>query len=316
MSTLSLVIPLYNEENIIINSVEQIVKEMELIPTLSSYELILIDDGSTDMTWEKLKSLSSSYSQIQAIRLTRNFGKESALCAGLDACNTDATIVMDGDLQHPPELIGQMVSIWQNGDVNIVEAVKKSRGEESRFSNLSANLFYSIFTKLAGLNLKNASDFKLMDKTVLAAWKRLPEKNLFFRGMSAWVGFKRETIEFDVAKRLTGESKWGLFNLIQLALTSITAYSSAPLHVITLLGVIFSSFSILLGSITLFQKFSGEAVSGFTTVIILLLIIGGAIMIALGIIGVYIARIFNEVKNRPRYLVMESINFPEEKGPH
>ena len=312
MSTLSLVIPVFNEETIIRQSIEKIVQEVEKIDVLSAYQIVIVDDGSVDQTWSILKELRDSYPQLKLIRLSRNFGKESALCAGLDVCHSDAVIVMDADLQHPPALIASMVSAWLLGDVDIIEAVKKSRGDESKFSAFSANLFYKIFTRLSGLNLKDASDFKLLDKRVIDAWRKLPEKNLFFRGMSAWLGFKRETIEFDVPQRAQGESKWGMLNLIQLALTSITAYSSAPLYIITLLGALFTTFSILLGSYTLFQKFSGVAVSGFATVIILLLIIGGAIMVALGIIGIYIARIFDEVKNRPRYLIMEQVE-PENK---
>tara|TARA_R110001592_G_scaffold319724_3_gene597486 strand:- start:14301 stop:15248 length:948 start_codon:yes stop_codon:yes gene_type:complete len=307
MPSLSLVIPVFNEASIIRHSIQEIVKKVEEINLLSAYQIVIVDDGSVDQTWSILKELSQSYPQLKLIRLTRNFGKESALCAGLDVCHTDGVIVMDADLQHPPELIAVMVESWQKNDVDIIEAIKKSRGDESRLSALSANIFYRLFTRLSGLNLKDASDFKLLDKKVIDAWRQLPEKNLFFRGMSAWLGFKRETIEFDVPERADGESKWGLFSLIQLALTSITAYSSAPLHVITLFGALFTTFSVLLGSYTLFQKFSGEAVSGFTTVIILLLIIGGAIMVALGIIGIYLARIFDEVKNRPRYLVMEQV---------
>lgn len=308
MPTLSIVIPVFNEELIIRHSIEEIVKELEKIDTFSRYNIVIVDDGSSDQTWFLLKELRDIYHQLKLVRLTRNFGKESALCAGLDVCYSDAVIVMDADLQHPPSLIAKMVDKWQSSDADIIEAIKKSRGDESKLSSFSANLFYKVFTRLSGLNLKDASDFKLLDKRVIDAWRQLPEKNLFFRGMSAWLGFKRETIEFDVPQRTDGESKWGLLNLIQLALTSITAYSSAPLHIITLLGGLFTTFSVLLGSYTLFQKFSGEAVSGFATVIILLLIIGGAIMVALGIIGIYIARIFDEVKNRPRYLVMEHLD--------
>lgn len=308
MKHLAVVIPAFNEETLLPVSLLTICEEIEKIEYIDDYELILVDDGSTDNTWKILQKFSYENNHIKAIRLSRNFGKESALCAGLDIANADATIVMDCDLQHPPELIAKMVSIWIHNDVDIVEAVKNSRGNEPALSRIAANTFYSAFSKLSGFDLKGASDYKLLDKKVVEAWNRLPEKNLFFRGMSAWLGFEREVIKFDVAERSSGESKWGVLNLVQLALTSITAYSSAPLHLITLLGILFSSFSFILGSYTLFQKMSGVAVDGFTTVIILLLIIGGVTMIALGIIGIYIARIFNEVKGRPRYLVMETAN--------
>jgi len=314
MSSLAVVIPAFNEEALLRTSLLTIGEEIEKIKSIDHYELIVVDDGSVDNTWKILQSMSDSNKNIKAIRLSRNFGKESALCAGLDSAQADAIIVMDCDLQHPPELISKMISIWQNNDIDIVEAVKSFRGNESALSRFSANTFYSAFSRLSGLDLKGASDFKLLDRKVLDAWGQLPEKNLFFRGMSAWVGFKRDVIAFDVAERPGGESKWGFINLVQLALTSITAYSSAPLHLITLLGIVFTTFSFILGCYTLFQKLSGVAVDGFTTVIILLLIIGGITMIALGIIGIYLARIFNEVKGRPRYLVMETTNTSDENN--
>ncbi|MFK7974909.1 MAG: glycosyltransferase family 2 protein [Halioglobus sp.] len=306
MRELSLVIPVFNEAEIIVAAVDTILAELKSIDDLDYFELIIVDDGSSDGTWKLLiEVLCPRYAEIRAIKLSRNFGKESALCAGLELCDAQATIIMDADLQHPPVLIKDMLRLWREGSVDIVDAVKRDRGDEPAISRLSANGFYAVFERLSGVGLKNASDFKLLDKRVVAAWREMPEKNLFFRGMSAWVGFNRKEIQFDVAPRLGSDSKWSALGLFRLALTSIVSFSSAPLHLITLSGVAFILFSIVLGVITLAQHFSGEAVSGFATVILLLLIIGGVIMVSLGIIGEYLARIYNEVKARPRYLIAE-----------
>ena len=311
MKDLSLVIPVFNEEAILANAIETIISELNAIESLQSFEIIIVDDGSTDSTWDLLtQKLCVRHSEIHALKLSRNFGKESALCAGLEIANARAIVVIDADLQHPPALIKDMFEIWLTGSTDIVEAVKRSRGDEPFLSRVAANSFYTLFSSLSGVNLKNASDFKLMDKRVIDAWKELPERNIFFRGMSAWVGFERQQIEFDVAPRSDSASKWSTVGLFKLALTSIAAYSSAPLHLITVAGMIFIVFSIFLGLSTLFQYSTGVAVSGFTTVILLLLIIGGAIMVSLGIIGAYLAKIYDEVKARPRYLVSDDSKNP------
>lgn len=306
MRELSLVIPVFNESAIIVRAMNTIMSQLHSIAGLDYFEVIVVDDGSSDATWERLiNDVCPHHPEIHAIKLSRNFGKESALCAGLEQCDAKATIIMDVDLQHPPALIEDMLRIWRQGEVDIVEAVKRDRGDEPALSKLSANGFYSLFEWLCGVSLKNASDFKLLDKRVVEAWREMPERNVFFRGMSAWVGFSREQIEFDVAPRLGSNSKWSSLGLLRLALTSIVSFSSAPLHLITLSGIGFILFSLVLGCITLARHFSGEAVSGFATVILLLLIIGGIIMVSLGIIGEYLARIYNEVKARPRYLIAD-----------
>ena len=315
MKDLSLVIPVYNEAAIIVNAVATIIGELEKIEFLDSFELIIVDDGSHDATWSLLtQELCPRYSAIHAIRLSRNFGKEAALCAGLEIANARAIVIMDADLQHPPALIAKMLEHWQRGSVDVVEAVKRSRGDEPVVSKLAAHVFYIVFSRLSGVNLKNASDFKLMDKRVVEAWKDLPERNLFFRGMSAWLGFNRQQIEFDVAPRADRASKWSTLGLFRLALRSIAAYSSVPLQLITLVGGVFIVFSLFLSISTMSQYLSGAAVSGFTTVILLLLIIGGIIMVSLGIIGVYLARIYEEVKGRPRFLIADDSRNPQKNS--
>jgi polyisoprenyl-phosphate glycosyltransferase len=271
------------------------------------YELVLVDDGSPDDTWSVIVGEAKSSQTICALRLSRNFGKESALCAGLEHARGDAVIVMDADGQHPPSLLPDMVRMWQSSGADIVEAVKRKRGRESLSSKLGALLFYLILNKLSGFHFKGASDFKLMNRKAVDAWLRMHERNMFFRGMTVWLGFTTVQIPFKVVPRSAGQSTWSVLKRLKLALVGITAFSSFPLHLVTFAGVIFLVLSVLLGLETLYLKLTGEAVSGFATVILLELIIGSFLMISLGIIGEYLARIYEEVKGRPRYLLSESI---------
>src|SRR5438552_2780692 len=271
------------------------------------YELVLVDDGSPEDTWRMIAAEADTCQAIRALRLSRNFGKEAALCAGLEHARGDAVIVMDADGQHPPSLIPEMVRMWQSSGADIVEAVKRRRGRESLSSKLGAHLFYLILNKLSGFHFKGASDFKLMNRKAVDAWLKMHERNVFFRGMTVWMGFTTVQIPFEVAPRWAGKSAWSVFKRLKLALVGITAFSSFPLHLVTFAGLVFLGLSVLLGIETLYLKLTGRAVSGFATVILLELIIGSLLMISLGIIGEYLARIYEEVKGRPRYLVRESI---------
>jgi dolichol-phosphate mannosyltransferase len=314
-SKLSVVIPVYNEGIHIRNSIGVI--ENILISNKINYGFVLVDDGSKDNTWAELKSMAEQNKNITSLRLSRNFGKESALCAGLDYADGEMILVMDSDLQHPPQLIPEMVQAWREEGFDVVEGIKSTRGKENLFYKVCAKFFYYIIYKTADINLGKASDFKLMDRKVIEAWKEMPERTTFFRGMSAWVGFDRKQISFDVADRVSGTTKWSVLRLIRLAVDAITSYTSVPLHCITALGIIMFLGAFLLGVQTLYMKFSGKATSGFTTVILLLLIIGSTIMISLGMIGIYLTKIYKEVKGRPRYLVSKCIrgnsNLPNSK---
>lgn len=307
---ISIVVPVYNEGEHIRKSmtyVEKICDDAQI-----DYELVLIDDGSKDNSWKEISSMAEENPKVTAVRLSRNFGKEAALCAGLDAAAGDAVVVMDADLQHPPELIPEYVRLWREG-ADVVEGVKASRGKENGFYRLCAKLFYGMINKATGIDFDNASDFKLLDRKVVEAIRQMPERMTFFRGMSAWVGFERTIVPFDVAERVNGNSKWSLKRLIGLAVTAVTSYTSAPLHCITVLGVIMFLCTIVLGIQTLFMKFSGRAQDGFTTVILLLLLIGSMIMISLGIVGLYLMKIYHEIKGRPRYLTSHVIRHGEEE---
>jgi len=309
----SVVIPVYNEGTHFQYSLSVI---RETLATLQEpYEIVVVDDGSTDNTWALLQDEAQRLPCLRSARLSRNFGKESALCAGLDLARGQAIIVMDGDLQHPPHLIPEMVRVWRETGADIVEVVKEQRGKEGIVSKLGAALFYALFTRLSGFDLAGATDYKLMDRRVIDAWMEMGEHAPFFRGMISWLGFTRAQVSFAVPERAGGTSKWSVIQQIRLALTGVVAFSSLALHIVTLVGVLFFLLGLLIGGQTLFYKLSGQAVDGFTTVILLLLIIGSALMLSLGLIGEYIAKIYDEVKGRPRYVVSKTIEGTDNREP-
>jgi polyisoprenyl-phosphate glycosyltransferase len=303
---ISIVVPIYCESICLKEVIDRIKNIIESVD--ETYEIILIDDGSPDDTWNVIEEISLSSNRIRGIKLSRNFGKEAAICAGLDIAVGRAVIIIDGDLQHPPELIAEMVHIWRETQADIVEAVKVDRGNESVLKKISTKIFYDIVKIFSGFDLNGTTDYKLVNWRVVEAWRKMGERNLFFRGMIAWLGFKHVQIPFSVPTRVAGQSRWSLLQLVKLAVIGITAFTSFPLHFVTMVGIGFLFFAIVLGCQTLLMKISGGAVSGFATVILLLLIIGSCVMIGLGIIGEYIARIYEELKARPRYIIADSLN--------
>lgn len=302
---LSLLIPFYNEEEQVQVTLNTVIPIMESLDCV--FEILVIDDGSKDKTWEIISQAAQADPRIHALKFSRNFGKEAAICAGLENALGDAVILMDGDLQHPPHYIPEMVRLWLSG-YDVVEGVKSSRGNESKVKNFFANSFYKSFQKVSGVDLNNASDFKLLDRKVVDAWNKLDEHNTFFRGLSSWLGFKRTEFDFAVEERMHGESKWTWSGLWKLAINAVTSFSTVLLSLITWMGVLFMTLAVVIGIITLVRFFTGHAADGFTTVILLLLIIGGAVMMSLGLISTYIAKIYDEVKGRPRYITMDELN--------
>ena len=301
---LIVLMPFYNEEKQIPISIDRLIPLLD--PLKIEYCLLLVDDGSKDGTWDAISAgVKRHPDKVRGLRLSRNFGKEAAICAGLDAADADAVILMDGDLQHPPECIPEMLRLWREEGYDIVEGVKSSRGRESLGSRINAVVFYGLFHKVSGFQLLNASDFKLLDRKVVLKWREFTEHSTFFRGLSAWLGFKRVSFPFEVADRQTGQSRWSIRKLISLSINAITSFSAMPLQLITTIGFVFMLGALALLIQTLFNFFTGHAANGFTTVIVVELVIGACIMISLGLIGTYIARIFEEVKNRPRYVVSE-----------
>lgn len=299
---LSVIIPFYNEEEQVGETIRVTKSVLEQIPGLD-YELLLIDDGSRDRTWAVMEEHAAADEHLRILGFSRNFGKEAAICAGLDKARGDAAVLMDGDLQHPPRYIPEMLRLWREEGYEVVDGVKAERQKESRLARWTANSFYRIFSKIAKYDLKDASDFKLLDRKVIDAWKQFGERNTFFRGLSAWLGYRRCTMPFEVDERQHGTSKWNLRSLMRLSINALTTFSSAPLHFIVVMGVVFWIIAFILGIQTVLNFILGNAATGFTTVILLTLIVGGAIMIALGLIGTYIGKIYDEVKQRPRYLI-------------
>ena len=301
----SVVIPVHNES-------DQVAQNLSLIHAEASktglpMEMIVVDDGSTDSTWQALEKLTEQMPELKALRFSRNFGKEAAICAGLAYSSGQACIVIDSDLQHPPEVIPEMVRLWRQEHWDVVEGIKKTRGTESLINRIGARFFYRTLSNLSGYNLYGSSDFKLLDRKVIDAWLDMRERNTFFRGMVSWLGYRRKQITFSVPRRQLTRSRWSFFSLFRLAVIAITAFSSLPLQAVTILGGLFILCAITFSTYALVMYFAGLAFPGFTTVIILELLIGGVLMISLGIIGTYIAQIYQEVKYRPRYVVAETL---------
>lgn len=310
---ITVIMPVYNEGEFIYQNVCTVRKILQ--DTAIEHQFLLVDDGSKDNSFAEMTRLADDFSDVSIIGLSRNFGKEAALCAALENAAGDAVVVMDSDLQHPPECIPEMVRLWREEGYDVVEGVKEDRGKESLAGKLAALLFYRAFAKSTGIDIGIASDFKLLDRSVVEAWRKLPERNTFFRGLSAWVGFKRYAMPFKVAPRAGGETKWTFKSLTKLAMDSLTAYSAAPLFLVFWLGVLMGIGAVIMAVETLIVYFTNNAATGFSTVILLQLFIGSGIMISLSIIGMYIAKIYDEVKGRPRYLIRRARGSALEASP-
>ena len=302
MALLSIVLPSYNEEQNISNTAKVLAQLLE--QEKIEYELVFVSDGSTDATYEEILKAAEANPRVKGAKFSRNFGKEACIFAGLRLTTCDAVIVMDCDLQHPPQVIPKMWKLWQEG-YEVVEGVKTDRGKETLAHKLSAGLFYKIMSKLIKMDMNASSDYKLLDRKVVDVLLELPEKNTFFRALTFWAGFNTTTVEYEVQERVYGTSKWSVWSLMKYAITNATSFSTLPLQLVTIMGIVSILFSFVLAIQTMVRYFMGNSVEGFTTVILLILIIGGFIMLSLGIIGHYIARIYEEVKGRPKYIISE-----------
>ena len=297
---LSVIIPAFNEELMIetaYHTIFGILKDAGI-----ESEIIFVDDGSTDGTYGKIRAVAEKEKNVAGIHFSRNFGKEAAISAGLARAKGDCAVVIDCDLQHPPEKILEMYSMWQKG-YEIVEGVKASRGNEKLLHGWAARSFYGILSSLVGFDMSDSSDFKLLDRKVIDILNKIPEKKGFFRAISFWVGFEKTVVEFEVQERSAGKSKWSTLSLIKYAISNISAYSTAPMQIVTVLGVIMLMFACIFGVWAFIDKIIGRALEGMTTVIIITIFIGSIIMISLGIIGYYVARIYEEIKGRPKYII-------------
>lgn len=297
---ISVILPMYNEEKV----VEKIIHELsqQLDQTELSYEIICVNDGSSDSTPILLDSLSQDDVKIVPIHFSRNFGKEGAIAAGLDLAKGNVIVLLDADMQHPPGLIPQMLDLWNQG-FDIVEARKVDRGKECWYYRLFAKIFYKIISQSTGKNIEGATDFKLLDRNVVDVLNSLPEKVRFFRGLVSWVGFNSAVVDFEVQERIAGESGWSFRKLLRYALRNILAYTPFPLYATAGVGLITISIGVFLGIQTLYNYFLGNAVSGFTTVILLQIIFSGIVMTGIGTVAVYLAMLMGEIKGRPIYII-------------
>ena len=305
MSRLSVVLPAYNEEQMLAKTCRTLKKILDLAEI--NYELVIVDDGSTDQTWKIIEETAEKDRNVTGVHFSRNFGQEAAIVAGLAQASGNAVAVMDCDLQHPPEVLVKMYRLWEQG-YEVVEGIKKSRGTETVFHRKSAGFFYRIMSRATGFNMENASDFKLLDRKAVESVLSMPERSMFFRATSSWVGFKSTSVLFEVQEREAGESKWSTGSLIRYAFRNIVAFTTLPLQFVTIGAGGCFICSLLLLIYSLVRYFTGHAVEGYTTLLIVMLFIGSAVMMSLGIIGYYIARIYEEVKRRPRYIVSRIIH--------
>ena len=297
---LSVIIPAFNEEEMVEKSASVISSILDNAGI--NHELIFVDDGSKDQTWDKLLSIKKINSHVRGLHFSRNCGKESAILAGLTESKGDCCVVIDCDLQHPPEKIVEMYRLWEEG-YEVIEGRKASRGDESAMHKFAAKSFYSLISAATGFDMANASDFKLLDRKAVNVIINMHERNAFFRAMSSWVGFKTTAVSFEVQEREAGESKWSTKSLVKYALNNISSFSTAPMQIVTVLGALMFAVSVIWGIVALVEHCMGVALAGFTSLILLHLFSSSIIMISLGIIGFYIARIYEEIKGRPRYII-------------
>ena len=300
---LSVVIPAFNEQEMVPAAAEQIdgILSRAGIP----HELIFIDDGSRDATWAEIRAESERRDTVRGVHFSRNFRKEAAIFAGLQAADGDCVAVIDCDLQHPPEKLVEMYRLWEQG-IEVVEGVKTDRGEESLAHRMAAKTFYRLISEATHIDMTRASDFKLLDRKAVNVLLSMREKRAFFRALSSWIGFRTAEVPYEVRERAAGESKWSTWLLIKYALSNITAFTSLPLHLITGCGAASFLAALIVGIVSVVRIAMGRVVTGLTGAVILLLFISGLIMVGLGIIGYYLGNIYMEIQDRPRFIVSET----------
>jgi len=310
LSLLSVVAPIFNEEETLLEFHRRVVAALGRMP----FELLLVDDGSSDSTPRLLAELAASDERIRVIELSRNFGHQAALTAGLDHARGDAIVMLDSDLQDPPELIPQMLEHWRQGS-DVVFAVRRERPGETRAKLATSRWFYRLFSKLAQIDLaQNAGDFRLLDRRALASLNSMRERNRFLRGMTVWVGYTQTAVPYDRDARFAGDTKYSLRKMMRFSLDAIFSFSHVPLQAATVLGFIFSAIAFLGIPVAIGFRIAGQFVPGITTLLLVLLLLGGIQLITVGLIGEYLGRVYDEVKGRPLYLVRARLNMPGAEG--
>lgn len=277
-----------------------------------AYELIVVDDGSADETPQILRELAAEDDRVRVVTLSRNFGHQTALTAGLDHARGDAIVMLDSDLQDPPELIAEMLDRWRAG-ADVIYGVRRARQGETRFKLATARLFYRLIARMSTVNLPpDSGDFRLMDRRALDAVLAMRERNRYLRGMTVWVGFTQTAIEYDRDPRHAGETKYPLRRMVRFGLDAVASFSHLPLQVATVLGFGFAAIAFLGIPVAIVFRATGQFVPGVTTTVIAVLLLGGIQLMAVGLIGEYVGRIYDEVKRRPLYVVRETLNLPQE----
>ena len=316
MALLSVIVPLYNEKECAQMCYERICEVLSSVDTGGEFEIIFVNDGSADETLPIILSLAQSDKRLKVISLSRNFGQQAAFSAGMEYAKGDAVIFMDADLQDPPEIIPELVEKWREG-YQIVYGVREVREGESKFKRFSAKLYYKLLSKLADVKIpQDTGDFRLIDRCVADTVRKMPEHNRFLRGMSCWTGFRQISVAYHRDRRFSGETKYSFFKMIKLAADGILSFSAKPLKIVSLLGFCSLFVSLVLFIYVLVSIFVGSAASGWSSIICVITFFGGVQLAALGIIGEYIARIFEEVKGRPNYIVDFTVNTGEPNQPN
>jgi dolichol-phosphate mannosyltransferase len=308
-ATLSIVVPLFNEaDNVdeLLRRMRNVIRGLSVAP--AAYEIVLVDDGSRDATLEKLLTAAHDDPHLRVISLSRNFGHQIAATAGLDAARGDAVVLMDGDLQDPPELIDEFLVKFREG-YDVVYATRRRRHGESRFKLFTAALFYRVIRRLTNVSIPvDTGDFRLMSRRVTAALRDSRERHRFIRGLVSWVGFKQIGIEYDRAERFSGSSKYPVSKMLKFAIDGITAFSEIPLRLATWFGFIVSAVAFVVALVEIgIRVFTGYNLPGYTSTIFAILFLGGVQLITIGILGEYVGRVYDEIKGRPLYLVAENV---------
>ncbi|MDP4126911.1 MAG: glycosyltransferase family 2 protein [Bacillota bacterium] len=309
----SIVIPVFNEEVVISQTYQRLKQVMNT--TKESYELIFVNDGSSDRTLEAIKSIRDQDDAVKLISFSRNFGHQVAITAGMDYASGAAVVVIDADLQDPPELILELVSKWKEG-YDVVYAKRTKRKGETWFKKVTARLFYRILSASTDLDIPtDTGDFRLLDRRVCEELKRLPEKNRYVRGLVSWVGFKQTAVEYERDERLAGESKYPLRKMIKLSLDGITSFSYKPIKLATYAGsIILSSGLTYLVVLLLLKIFSKSVLAGWNLVLAMQLVLSGVLLTMMGVVGEYIGRIYDETRDRPLYIVNECYGLKKEEN--
>lgn len=309
MKKISIVIPAHNEEGNV-SLIHQRIKEVFSGLENYRFEIIFVNDGSRDNTQQKLVGLAEKFEEVKYIEFSRNFGHQPAVKAGMDFANGNAVISMDADLQHPPELIPEMIKKWEEG-FDIVYTIRTYPKQISTFKRKTSDLYYKLLSLISDVNLKEGggSDFRLMDSSVVDVMRNMNEADIFLRGLSNWMGFRQTGIHFTAGERASGESSYNLKKMMKFAFTGITAFSVKPLYMAAYLGFLFSVFAVLGYGIYVIHSFvSKTEISGWASLIMTVVFFGGIQLIILGIIGIYLGKIFKQVKERPNYII-RSKNF-------